>query len=107
MRQSNVLVRPSSFEGMPLTVMEAMASGIPVVATPVGGTPELIEEGVHGYLFPVGDHRALADSVNKVLDNPEEAARMGLRGRGSVESRYTWDQVVEKTEQVYAQVASR
>ena len=106
MRQTDVFVRPSSLEGMPLTVLEAMASGLPVVATPVGGTTELIEEGVNGHLFPVGDYLALANSINRVLDNPTEAANMGGRGRTLVESRYTWDQALDKTEQVYLKVTS-
>ncbi|MDP2990672.1 MAG: glycosyltransferase family 4 protein, partial [Kiritimatiellota bacterium] len=104
MRQASVYVRPSYLEGMPLTVLEAMASGLPVVATPVGGTPELLKDGVHGYLSPVGDPAALAAAISRVLDDPDGAAQMGRRGRELIESGYTWDAVVKQTERVYTEV---
>ena len=102
MRQAALFVRPSSLEGMPLTVLEAMASALPVVATPVGGTPELLEDGVHGYLIPVGDSAALANSIIRLLDDRCLAAEMGQRGRELVEDSYTWDAVADQTERVYA-----
>jgi len=104
MRQASVFSRPSTLEGMPLTVLESMASGLPVVATPVGGTPELVEDGVNGYLTPVGDHIVLANSITRLLDEPSLAIKMGKRGREIVESGYTWDAVAEKTERVYEEV---
>ena len=107
MRRSSVFVRPSSLEGMPLTVLEAMASGLPVVATPAGGTPELLEDGKDGFLFPVGDHGALAHSITRLLDDRDFAAEMGRHGRRTVEDGYTWDQVVERTEEVYRRAVSR
>jgi glycosyltransferase involved in cell wall biosynthesis len=107
MRRADVFVRPSFMEGMPLTVLEAMASGLPVVATPVGGTPELLEDGIHGRLFPVGDQVALADSLTGILNDSEGGREMGRRGRALVEHSYPWDRVVEETEAVYNQVVSR
>lgn len=104
MREASLLVRPSTLEGMPLTVLEAMATGLPVVATPVGGTPELIRDGENGYLFPVGDSEAMAQRILRLLDTPSLAREMGSRGRRQVEASHTWEQVVEKTEGVYAQV---
>ena len=104
MCQSALFVRPSSLEGMPLTVLEAMASGLPVVATPVGGTQELVDDGVHGRLVPVGDSEALAKAVIELLDEPSLAKEMGRRGHHLVEEGYSWDRVVEQTEQVYEQV---
>ena len=106
MRQADVFVRPSFLEGMPLTVLEAMASALPVVATPVGGTTELLGNGAYGRLFPVGDHRALARSINEVLDDPAAAQDMGRGGCALIKARYTWEKVVEETERVYAQATS-
>ena len=103
MRQAALLVRPSTLEGMPLTVLEAMASALPVVATPVGGTPELLKNGVHGYLIGVGDRVALANAIIRLLGDRWLAEEMGRRGRKLVEDRYTWDAVAEQTERVYTE----
>ena len=107
MRQATLFVRPSTLEGMPLTILEAMASMLPVVATPVGGTPELLKDGVNGYLIPVGDHVALANSITKLLDDPLLAKKMGQSGRELVEASYTWDAVAEQTERVYIEEVGR
>jgi glycosyltransferase involved in cell wall biosynthesis len=104
MREATLLVRPSSLEGMPLVVLEAMASAIPVVATPVGGTSELLKDGVHGLLIPVGDSAALAKSIISLLSDRSLAEEMGRRGRELVEDSYTWDAVIDQTECVYAEV---
>jgi glycosyltransferase involved in cell wall biosynthesis len=92
---------------MPLTVLEAMASALPVVATPVGGTAELVKDGVNGYLVPVGDHGVLANSIIKLLDNCALAREMGRQGREIVEASYSWDVVTEQTERVYTEEVLR
>ena len=107
MRQADIFVRPSTSEGMPLTVLEAMASNLPVIATPVGGTPELIKDGINGYLIPVDDHIALANSIIKLLDNPLSGVNMGQKGREMVEIDYTWESIAKKTEQVYIEEVRR
>ncbi len=107
MRNAALFVRPSTLEGMPLTVLEAMASAIPVVATPVGGTPEIIQDDVCGHLSPVGDSSALANAVSRLLDDRAKAEEMGRRGRTMIESRYTWERVAEETEQIYIKVRGR
>ena len=107
MRQAALFVRPSSLEGMPLTVLEAMASSLPVAATPVAGTAEIIQDGVNGYLVPVGDSAALADAVIKLLDDPSLAREMGQRGRELAESGYTWESAVEQTEHLYEEICRK
>jgi glycosyltransferase involved in cell wall biosynthesis len=107
MRDAAIFVRPSSLEGMSLTVLEAMATGLPVVATLVGGTSEVLRDGVHGYLVPAGDSQVLADALIKMLDERSLAEEMGRRGRELVVSNYKWDAVVNKTESVYFEEVSR
>jgi len=92
---------------MPLTVLEAMASSVPVVATPVAGTAELLKNGTHGYLVPVGNSAALATNITKLLDDRPLAEEMGRQGRELVERSYTWDAVVDQTECVYAEEIGR
>src|SRR5207253_3808495 len=76
----------SSAEGLSNALMEAMAARLPIVATAVGGNPELIRPGENGLLVPPGDHRSLADALSRLLGDEESAARMGQRGRARVEA---------------------
>jgi glycosyltransferase involved in cell wall biosynthesis len=86
---SDVFVLPSHFEGLPNAVLEAMASGLPVVATRVGSIPEVVEEGRSGLLVDVRDPRGLAHALIALLDDPATAESMGERGRTIVQSRYS------------------
>ncbi len=82
------MVVPSTYEGMPLVVLEAMDSGVPVVASRVSGIPEVVEDGRTGWLVPQEDPRALAAVLAEVLARPEEARRRGEEGRRRVDERY-------------------
>ena len=79
-RASDLLVLPSHSEGAPVSVMEALASGLPVVATRVGGLPEIVEDGVTGWLTPLRNSEALADQIERLLRDPAslELARKSL-----------------------------
>lgn len=105
MRRSSVFVRPSSLEGMSLTILEAMASGLPVVATPVSGTTELIKDGHNGYFTAIADHKMLAQKITALLDDRSLAKQMGQRGRDMVCGEYRWDSVVNGTERIYSEEA--
>jgi len=104
LRQATIFVRPSTLEGLPLTVLEAMACALPVIATPVGGTPEIVHHGEQGLLVPVADETALATAILKLLDDPAAAVEMGRRGRETVVHGYGWENVVARTEEVYREV---
>jgi len=84
----DVVCLSSRMEGIPLTLLEAMASGRPVVATNVGGIPELVEMGETGWLVAQGDMRALSEKIVWLLDNPERAVAMGRAGRRRVEESF-------------------
>ncbi len=87
-------------EGFGLTVLEAMASGLPVIATNVGGLPELVKDGVNGFLVSPRDPRSLAYAMIR-LDDEGVAAKMGLMGRQMAES-LTWDAMVSSYERLYS-----
>ena len=85
----DVFCLPSHAEGMPLVVLEAMAQARPVVATAVGGTPELVVDGETGLLVPPEDAEALVDALGRVLGDPDRARRMGEAGRARVEREFS------------------
>ncbi len=91
----------SDEEGMPNAVLEAMASGVPVVATAVGGTSEVIEHGVSGVLVPPGDPGALAEGIESVLGSPEFAGRIAANARRRVSRMFSISYTIERTGRVY------
>lgn len=97
----DVAVSSSAWEGSPLAVMEYMEAARPVVATRVGGLPELIEDGVHGVLVAPGDPRALADATATLLEDPARAAAMGRRARERRRSEFGLDTMVHRLERLY------
>jgi len=102
-----VSVMPSLNEGLSNVLLESMAAGVPVVATRVGGTPEAIEDGVNGLLVPPGDANALANSICHVLAHPLLAARLGHAARQSATARFSTEQMVRATEQLYESLLER
>lgn len=102
--QFKVLVLASLSEGLPLTVLEALACGTPVVATRVGGLPEVVRSGETGLLVPPGDAPALAEAVSRVLKNPEEARAMAQRGGDFVRSNFSAARMAAETVSVYRKV---
>jgi glycosyltransferase involved in cell wall biosynthesis len=96
-----VVVLPSYREGLPLCVLEAMAHGRPVVASAVGGIPELVEDGVTGYLVEPGDVAGLRAALEKLLADPALRRRMGRAARERVAERCSWDRVTTATLDAY------
>jgi glycosyltransferase involved in cell wall biosynthesis len=100
-RQASVFVMPSYYETFSISCAEAMAFGLPVVATRTGGLPEVVEDDAVGVLVPVHDAGALGKAIVALLRDPERRAAMGRRGRQRVAERYTVQQVLEETLGVY------
>ena len=86
--EADMLVLPSFAEGLPVVLMEAFASGIPVIATQVAGVPELVEDGISGFIVPPGDVDTLAARMDRLLSEPGLAAAMGARGRVKVAAEH-------------------
>ncbi|HCV44452.1 MAG TPA: hypothetical protein DGH68_13270 [Bacteroidetes bacterium] len=87
-RQADIFVLPTRSDFHSIASLEAMAMHLPVIATPIGGIPEIIEEGGSGYLVPVDDRQALIQRMKLLVDSPERRICMGQRGRQIVEERF-------------------
>jgi glycosyltransferase involved in cell wall biosynthesis len=97
----------SRMEGLPLGALEAMAAGLPVVATAVGGLPTLIQDGVTGLLVPSDDEQALARALRRLREDPALARAIGERGREQVHRLYARDAMVRRYLDLYASVGAR
>jgi glycosyltransferase involved in cell wall biosynthesis len=97
----DALLLPSVNEGTPVSVIESLAAQRPAVATRVGGTPDVIRDGVDGFLVDVGDADALSDRLAELAADPERRARMGAAGRERVLERYAVERLVDDIDGLY------
>jgi sugar transferase (PEP-CTERM/EpsH1 system associated) len=107
MRTFDIFVLSSKSEGLPLTILEAMAAGLPVIATAVGGIPEVVQSGLTGELVPAGAPEALAAAIEKVLADREGAAAMGRAGAARVRAHFDLTVMTARYEQIYENVTRR
>jgi glycosyltransferase involved in cell wall biosynthesis len=100
MKSFDIFALPSLSEGLSSAILEAMATSLPIVATNVGGIPELVKDGDNGLLVAPANPVSLARAIQHLLDNPEEAARMGQRGRERIEAYFTLERKILETERL-------
>jgi glycosyltransferase involved in cell wall biosynthesis len=103
----DLLVHPALREGLGIILLQASASGLPIVATEVGGIPEAVANGDTGLLVPPGNPRKLAEAVVQLLDDPDLRKSMGSRGKRKVAYEFSVDRMVEGNLAVYREVLSR
>ncbi|MFU8795236.1 MAG: glycosyltransferase, partial [Dethiobacteria bacterium] len=102
---SSIFVLSSRREGFPISTLEAMRAGLPVVASNVGGISEQIVEDETGYLFESGDHRQLQSHLARLIRDPILRSRLGQAGRRRFLEHFTLDKMVDETLRVYYQIA--
>jgi len=107
MREIDVSVLPSLTESFSNTLLESMANGLPVVATNVGGNPEIVSDGVNGILVPPGEPAALSHAMVELLQQPELARRLGKAAREKVVRDYSLDHLLRRTEDLYISLLKR
>nr|WP_284707929.1 glycosyltransferase [Sporomusa sphaeroides] len=98
---SDIVVRPSEMEGLPINVIEAMLMAKPVVASRIAGVPEMIEHGVNGLMAEVGDVASLAEHILLLLTDEDRRVEMGLAARNTALEKFSIESCVGKTEALY------
>lgn len=106
-KSCDLLVLPSRWEGMGLVLLDALASGRPVVATDIGGVRDVVTHEEHGLLVPPDDPVALAAAIERMLDDPALARATAERGRERVRGRFTVDRMVRAHEELYERIVGR
>jgi alpha-maltose-1-phosphate synthase len=104
---ATVFACPSEYEPLGIVNLEAMACGSAVVASAVGGIPEVVADGQTGLLVPPGNEEALAAAINAVVGDPATAAEFGARGRDRALAEFSWERIAAQTTELYAQLAHR
>lgn len=105
LQQANVFILPSLNEGQPYAILEAMSAGLPVVSTKVGCIPEMIRDGIEGFLVPPGEIDALADRIVRLLADQVLRETMGRAARQRFLDHYTYDRFAEDMRSVFAEVS--
>jgi glycosyltransferase involved in cell wall biosynthesis len=103
----DMLAMPSLSEGLPMTMLEAMAAGVPVLATPVGDIPKVIKDNITGFLLPTQNSDLLAAKIKALMDDPAQAREIGQKGRDFVKTNFSSRAMGEKYFQVYEEVTGK
>ena len=104
LKEANLSVLPSLSEGLSNSLLEAMAAGLPIVATDVGGNPGVVRDGETGILIPPRDPAALCRAMIQVLESPDLAKRFGKAGRERVIANFSLESMVRRTQDLYQEL---
>ncbi|MHC5717067.1 MAG: glycosyltransferase, partial [Nostoc sp.] len=102
--QSQIFILSTHYEGLPISILEAMRAGLPVVATSVNGIPEEVEHGKTGLLVPRKDVQALANALQTLIQSPDLRQQMGEAGRQKFEQEFTVERMINETKAVYEKI---
>ena len=103
-RAMDLFAFPSLWEGFPIALLSAMAAGLPVIVTPVGGVPEVVEDGINGLVVPAGDPVALAEAIWKAHENPVGTSGLGTAAAATIRDRYSHRTTARRIMEIYEQV---
>ena len=98
---SDIFVLPAIYENFPFAILEAQATGLPVISTKVGGIPEFLVDNENGFLIDPGDSAQLTQRVLALLQEPKLAKEMGMRGRKLIEEKFSWRLITSQVIDLY------
>lgn len=101
----DVFALPSFFEGLPNVILEAMAMEKPIVATDVGGNPDLVKDGENGLLVPIRNYQQMAFALEKLALSSSLRNRMGVMNKQKIRKFFVWDEIIKRVEEVYHEIA--
>lgn len=101
-KSADIYILPSYNEGLPISILEAMAIGLPVITTPVGGIPEAVENGVNGFLIQPGDYAALAQRIDSLAENPDLRKQMGRQSYRIAKEKFDIETVIKQLQDIYS-----
>lgn len=107
LKKAHIFVLTSNWEGFPITILEAMRAGLPVITSDVGGCKEAVIDGITGYLIPRGDAEKLKDRLEILIDKPELRQQMGVAGYERFIEKFTFDGMLTKTVKVYEEALQK
>lgn len=105
LNMANIFFLPSRWEGLPRTILEAMASGLPVVASRVDGTPEVVKDLVTGYIVSPDDIEGYVEKLSVLIEDRDERNSMGMRGRERVRKYFSYDSMIQTTIKIYRELS--
>jgi glycosyltransferase involved in cell wall biosynthesis len=103
----DLVVQPSLWEGLPLTLLMAMGAGLPVVGTRVSGITEVVEDGENGILVAPGDSQTLASAIIELYPRPETRRRLGAAARRTVAEKHSQEAMLRRLEQIYLKILEK
>ncbi len=103
-READIYALPSYNEGLPMSILEACSYGLPVVSTPVGGIPEVIEDGINGFLVQSGDVKVLEERLLRLIESSELRKKMGMAGYEKVRDRFNIDHIADQISKLYEEL---
>ena len=104
-QNADIYILPSYSEGLPMSILEAMAYGLPVISTPVGGTPEAVEDGVNGFLIKPGDYVALAEKIDLLANDKPLRDKMGEQGYRIAKEKFDINVIVKQLKEMYEEIS--
>ncbi|MDD1634595.1 MAG: glycosyltransferase family 4 protein, partial [Methanomicrobiales archaeon] len=105
LRDADIFVSTATSDGTPVSLLEAMSSGLPCIATAVGGVPEWVQDGENGLLIPPGNPEALAVGILRLVRDPDLRRSLGTRARETVRARGDWQVLMRGVEEEYEEMA--